>query len=94
MLTHAEKRRLKTNPNTDGWDKQLERWGIKTNGYRQAKRNEYQRRHQKILFDRKERELENVREYCPQGRMHHLAKQIGRIENILSPKPDWMQPGV
>jgi hypothetical protein len=79
--------------NTDGWSKQLERWGIKTNGYRLQKKREYALRRNAIVGARKFRELEKAASNCPEGRLNHLAKQIGRLEDVRSPKPDWMQPG-
>jgi hypothetical protein len=63
------------------WQMQLECRSIQTSHWRKLKKKAYQRRKQQILLDRKERELANVCERCPQGRLHHLAKQIGRIEN-------------
>ena len=68
-----------SNPDTDGWSKQLERWGVDTSQYRRMKRNTYQARRRTILLERKVREVARADIKTPQGRINHLVDQQMRI---------------
>lgn len=69
---------------TSHWEDQYARWGIKTNGYRKAKKDAYQRSKQEVVYDRKNREFNKLTTLTPVGRGQHLIAQMGRISGCLS----------
>jgi hypothetical protein len=65
------------------WQQQLElkEAGIDTGAYRRAKRQEYAKKRNQTLYDRKQREFNRLTVLSPKGRGLHIIDQMARISN-------------